>query len=75
MGDFENFERHTLELIDEMEADTDRSRGQTFLEDFWKTREKLQEGRGFSYGEEKNSYGKLLVLLNRKGEENDMEPY
>ena len=37
-------------------------------------REKLQEARDVSYGEEKRSYSKPLDLLNRKGEENDMEP-
>ena len=75
MGDFDDLKKHTLELIDEMESDSDKSRSQSFLEDFWKTREKLQEGKDSSYGEEKESYRKLLDLLNRKGEENDMEPY
>ncbi|WP_289023058.1 hypothetical protein [uncultured Salegentibacter sp.] len=75
MGDLDNLKKHTLQLIDEMESDSDKSRSQSFLEDFWKTREKLQEGRDFSYGEEKSSYSELLDLLNRKGEENDIESY
>lgn len=75
MANLNNLKKHTLKLIDEMESDSDRSRSQSFLEDFWKTREKLQEGRDFSYGEEKRTFSKLLDLLNREGEENDMEPY
>lgn len=75
MGDFDDLKKYTLELIDEMESDSDKSRSQSFLEDFWKTREKLQDAKDFTSGEEKNSFSKLLDLLNRKGEENDMEPY
>ena len=75
MRQLEDLRVQTQRLIDEMESDSDLSRSQSFLEDFWKTREKLQEGRDFSYGEEKSSYSELLDLLNRKGEENDIEPY
>ena len=75
MGDFDDLKKHTLELIDEMESDSDKSRSQSFLEEFWKTRDKLQDAKDSTYGKEKTSFSKLLDLLNRKGVENDMEPY
>jgi hypothetical protein len=34
MGDFDDLKKYTLELIDEMESDSDKSRSQSFLEDF-----------------------------------------
>lgn len=75
MEQLEDLKLQTQKLIQEMNTDSDISRSQAFLEQFWTMREKLQEARDFSYGEEKRSYSKLLDLLNRKGEENDMEPY
>ena len=75
MGQLEDLKLQSQKLIDEMESDSDRSRSQSFMEEFWTMREKLQEARDVSYGEEKRPYSKLLDLLNRKGEENDMEPY
>lgn len=75
MEDIDDLKKYTLELIDEMESDSDKSRSQSFLEEFWKTRDKLQDAKDSTYGEEKTTFIKLLDLLNRKGEENDMEPY
>ena len=75
MGQLEDLKLQTQNLIYELDTDTDNSRSQSFLEEFWSMREKLQEARDFSYGDEKRSYSKLLNLLNRKGEENDIEPY
>ena len=75
MGQLDDLRKHTNKLIDEMESDTEHSRSQSFLEDFWTTRERLQEARDTTYGEEKSSLNELLNLLNRKAEENDMEPY
>ncbi len=75
MGQLEDLKLQTQNLIYELDTDTDNSRSQSFLEEFWSMREKLQEARDFSYGEEKRLYSKLLDLLNRKGEENDIEPY
>ncbi|MDT0688757.1 hypothetical protein RM549_03120 [Salegentibacter sp. F188] len=75
MGQLDDLKKHTNKLIDEVESDTDHSRSQSFLEDFWATREKLQEARDTTYGEEKSSFSELLNLLNRNAEENDLEPY
>ena len=75
MGQIDDLKRHTEKLIDEMESGSDKSRSQSFLEEFWKTRRDLEDARDASNGNEKNSLSKLLDLLNRKGKENDMEPY
>ena len=75
MGNLDDLKRHTNNLIDEMESGSDESRSQSFLEDFWKTRRDLEDAIDSTFGKEKSSLSKLLDLLNRKGKENDMEPY
>jgi hypothetical protein len=75
MGQLEDLKVRTEKLIDEMESDTEQSRSQSFLEEFWQTRGELEDARDYTYGDEKKSISRLLDLLNRKGEENDMEPY
>ena len=75
MGHLSDLKKHTYKIIDEMESDTEHSRSQSFLEDFWTTREKLREARNTTYEEEKSSLSELLNLLNRKAEENDLETY
>jgi hypothetical protein len=62
-------------MITEMESDTDHSRSQEFLEEFWALRSELEDAEENHFGNEKDSIGKLLDLLNRKGKDNDMEPY
>lgn len=75
MGQFDELKKQTEKLIDEMESDSDHSRSQTFLEEFWKARRDLEDAINASFGNEETSLKKLLGLLNRKGKENDMEPY
>lgn len=75
MGQLDDLKKHTEKLIDKMESDSDDSRSQSFLEEFWKTRRDLEDARDATYGDEKSSFSKLLDLLNRRGKENDMEPY
>ncbi|MDN3494208.1 hypothetical protein [Winogradskyella bathintestinalis] len=60
-------------MIDEMESDSDYSRSQKFLEEFWDLRNELQEEKDSNFGNDKKRINKLLDLLNRKGKENDME--
>lgn len=74
MGHFEELKCRTQILIDEMEDDTEHSRSQSFLEEFLDTRRKLEDASSLNDGKEKE-YSKLLDHLNRKGKENDMEPY
>lgn len=62
-------------MIDEMESDSDFSRSQEFLENFWDLRAELEDEKNSNFGNLKNNISKLLDLLNRKGIENDMEPY
>ena len=75
MGQIDDLKRHTEKLIDEMESGSDKSRSQSFLEVFWKTRRDLEDAIDSTFGKEKSSLSKLLDLLNREGKENDMEPY
>ena len=75
MGLSNDLEKKVNTMIDEIESDTDFSRSQEFLENFWDLRNDLQEHKDCSFGKEKNMIGDLLDLLNRKGEENDMETY
>lgn len=75
MGHLDDLKKRVQRLINEMEDDTDNSRSQSFLEDFWKTRRDLEDTRDATYGNEKNFFNELLNLLNLKGEEHDMEPY
>ncbi|MBG25782.1 MULTISPECIES: hypothetical protein [Croceibacter] len=75
MGWLEELTKSINNMVDEMESDTDKSRSQGFLENFWKKREELNDAKDFSYGKEKSTIQKLLNLLNRKGKENDMEPF
>ncbi len=74
MGHFEELKRRTQIMIDEMEDDTEHSRSQSFLEEFRELRRELDDASSLNDGKEKE-YSKLLDLLNRKGKENDMEPY
>lgn len=74
MGHIDDLRTHVQRLINEMEDDTDNSRSQSFLEEFWQLRRELEDARDMSDGKEKE-YSKLLDLLNRKGRENDLEPY
>ena len=62
-------------LIEEMEDDTDHSRSQSFLEEFWELRRELEDARSTPDEEEKEIISKLLAFLNRKGKEYDLEPY
>lgn len=75
MAHLDHLQKHTKKLIDKMESDSDSSRSQSFLEEFWKTRRDLEDAKDATYGTEKRALSRLLDLLNRKGEENDMEPY
>lgn len=75
MGIINDLEKKVNTMIDEMEFDSDFSRSQEFLEKFWDLRSELQDEKDCHFGNEKNKISKLLNLLNRKGEENDMEPY
>lgn len=74
MGHIDGLKKRVQILIDEMEDDTEHSRSQSFLEEFWEVRRELEDARYLNDGKEKE-YSKLLDLLNRKGKENDMEPY
>lgn len=74
MGYTDDLRKRVQNLINEMEDDTDNSRSQSFLEEFWQLRKELEDARYISDGKEKE-YSKLLDLLNRKGSENDLEPY
>jgi hypothetical protein len=65
----------TNKLIDELEDDTDESKTQEFVENFWKLRDALQDAKDSSFGKEKSTIEELLKLLNRKGKENDLKPY
>lgn len=75
MGLLKDLEKKVNTMIDEMESDSDYSRSQEFLEEFWNLRNELQDAKDSSFGNDKNKISKLLDLLNRKGEENDMESY
>lgn len=75
MGQYDELKRRTQNLIDEMEDDTEHSRSQSFLEDFWEARRELEDAIYTTDGKEKESLSNLLDLLNRKGKENDLEPY
>ncbi len=74
MGHIDDLKKRVQNLIKEMEDDTDNSRSQSFLEEFWEVRKELEDAKYISDGKEKE-YSKLLDLLNRKGRENDLEPY
>ena len=75
MGDVDDLKIHVQNLIEEMEDDTDHSRSQSFLEEFWDLRRELEDARSTPDDEEKEAISKLLNLLNRKGKEYDLEPY
>ncbi len=75
MGHIDDLKKRVQNLIEEMEDDTEHSRSQSFLEEFWELRRELEDARDATNGNEKNSLSKLLDLLNRKGKENDLEPY
>jgi len=75
MGLLNELEKKVNTMIDEMESDSDFSRSQEFLKKFWDLRTELQNEQDTNFGNEKNKINKLLDLLNRKGIENDMEPY
>ncbi|WP_271423595.1 hypothetical protein [Aequorivita sinensis] len=62
-------------MIDKMESGSDHSRTQEFLEQFWDKRTEIEDARDSSFGRDKSTLSKLLDLFNRKGDENDMEPY
>ena len=75
MGDVDDLKMRVRNLIDEMEDDTDHSRSQSFLEEFWELRRELEDARSTPDDEEKETISILLALLNRKGKEYDLEPY
>ncbi|MBL7472049.1 hypothetical protein [Robertkochia sediminum] len=76
MRSIEELRESVFKMIGEMESDTDYSRSQEFLEEFWKKRNELYDEKYGSYGEEeKGVISDLINLLNRKGEENDMESW
>ena len=63
MGHIDDLKKRTNKLIDEMEYDTDHSRSQSFFRGFLDYQGKITRGKDASYGEEKNSFSKLLELL------------
>ncbi|MDO6598467.1 hypothetical protein Q4512_16225 [Oceanihabitans sp. 2_MG-2023] len=73
MGFFEDLIDRTKKTIDEIEYSEDRE--QSLLDKFWSNRKDLEEGIDSAFGQEKNKLSSLLELLNRKGKENDMEPW
>ena len=75
MGFLDDLMKSANKMIDEMDSGSDNSRGQSFLEKFWDKRNELQDAKDSSYGDEKSSISKLLDLFNRKGKDNDMEPW
>jgi len=75
MGHIDDLSKRVQNLIDEMEDDTDHSRSQSFLEEFWEVRRELEDARYTPAEEEKETISKLLDLLTRKGKEYDLEPY
>jgi hypothetical protein len=75
MGFLDDLIKSTNKMIDEIDTDSDKSRSQLFLEKFWDKRNELQDAKDSSYGKEKKTISKLLDLFNRKGKDNDMEPY
>lgn len=75
MGYLDDLEKSIDKMISEMESDSDNSRSQSFLEKFWEKRSSLEDAISSSYGKEKSVFSKLLDTFNRKGKENDMEPY
>lgn len=74
MGLLENLRKRVNTMIDEMESDTDYSRSQEFLQEYWNLKDELQESKDNTYGGEKSEINDLLDLLNSKGKENDIEP-
>ena len=75
MRDVDDFKMRVQNSIDEMEDDTEHSRSQSFLEEFWDLRRELEDARSTPDEKEKEAISKLLDLLNRKGKEYDLEPY
>lgn len=75
MGFLDDLKKSISKMIDEMDSGSDNSRSQSFLEKFWDNRNELQDSKDSSYGSEKGTISKLLDLFNRKGKENDMEPW
>ncbi len=74
MGLSENLREKVNSMIDEMESDTDHSRSQEFLQEYWDLHNELQEGKDFTNGSEKSEIADLLNLIDRKAKENDLEP-
>ena len=75
MRDIDVLKMRVQNLIEEMEDDTEHSRSQSFLEEFWELRRELEDAGSTPDNEEKEAISKLLNLLNRKGKEYDLEPY
>jgi len=75
MGLLDDLMKSTEKMIDEMDSGSEKSRSQSFLEEFWDKRNELQDAKDTSYGNEKKGISQLLDLFNRKGRDNDMEPY
>lgn len=75
MGYFDDLIESTNNMIDEMESDSDRSRSQSFVEEFWEKRRELEDAVHTANEEDKEAMENLLNLFNRKGEEYDLEPY
>ena len=75
MGFLDDLMKDAKNMIEEMDSGSDNSRSQSFLEKFWDKRSSLEDAKSSSYGKEKSGISKLLDLFNRKGKENDMEPW
>lgn len=75
MGMFDDLIKEIKNFIDEMDTGSDKSRSQPFLEEFWGKRRNLEDAIDIANGKEKGVLDKLLNFFNKKGEENDMEPY
>ncbi|MAZ72332.1 MAG: hypothetical protein CMC70_04210 [Flavobacteriaceae bacterium] len=71
MGTFDDLIERTNKMIDEVEYSDNRS--QELYEKFVENRNDLEDAIVGAHGNEEKELTKLLKLLNRKGEENDME--
>lgn len=71
MGLFDDLIKRTNATIDQVEHSDDR--GQELYDRFLENRNDLEDALAGAHGNDKVILSKLLKLLNRKGEENDME--